>query len=61
MCRHPVCQTDLDEGWDDHLHRLVDDSGAVGVVQTQDVGAHEGKDGHDVQQHFFLEDEKKQS
>lgn len=50
--------TDLNEGWDDHLHRLVDDSEAIGVVQTQDVGAHEGKDGHDVQQHLFLADEK---
>lgn len=49
---------DLDEGGDDHLDRLVDDSEAVGVVQTHDVGAHEGEDGHDVQQYFFLENKK---
>lgn len=49
---------DLNEGGDDHLDRLVDDSEAVGVVQAHDVGAHEGKDGHDVQQHFFLVNEQ---
>lgn len=47
----------LDQSRYDHLNRLVDDSEAVGVVQTHDVGSHEGEDGHDVVQDFFLEDE----
>lgn len=47
----------LDQSRDDHLHRLVDDPEAVGVVQAHDVGSHEGEDGHDVVQHLLLEDE----
>lgn len=46
--------TDLDEGRDDHLHRLVNDLEAVGVVQPHDIGSHEGEDGHDVVQHLLL-------
>ncbi len=48
----------LDQSRYDHLHRLVDDSEAVGVVQAHDVGAHEGEDGHDVVQDFFLEEDE---
>lgn len=47
-------EADLDEGRDDHLHRLVDDLEAVGVVQPHDIGSHEGEDGHDVVQHLLL-------
>lgn len=46
--------THLDEGRDDRPDGLVDDLKAVGVVQTHDVGAHEGEDGHDVVQDFLL-------
>lgn len=47
--------TDLDKSRDDHLHRLVNDLEAVGVVQTHDIGSHEGEDGHDVVQHLLLQ------
>lgn len=49
---------DLNEGRDDHLDRFVDDSEAVSVVEAHDIGAHEGEDGHDVQQHFFLKNKR---
>lgn len=49
-------EADLDEGRDDHLHRLVDDLEAVGVVQPHDIGSHEGEDGHDVVQHLLLQE-----
>lgn len=48
----------LDQSRYDHLHRLVDDSEAVSVVQAHDVGSHEGEDGHDVVQHLLLQDEQ---
>lgn len=47
----------LDQGRYDHLHRLVDDSEAVGVVQPHDAGAHEGEDGHDVVEDLLLQEE----
>ena len=46
----------LDESRDYRLHSLVDDLEAVGIVQTHDVGPHEGKDGHDVVEDFLLQD-----
>ena len=38
----------LDERRDDVVERLVDHAQRVGVVALQNVGAHEGEDGHDV-------------
>lgn len=51
------CPTHLDERRDNHLQRLLDHPEAVGVVQAQDVGAHEGEDGHDVVEDFLLQEE----
>lgn len=48
--------TDLNESRDDHLHRLVNDLEAVGVVEPHDIGSHEGEDGHDVVQHLLLQE-----
>lgn len=54
-------RTYLDERRYDHLNRLVDDSEAVNVVQTQDVRSHEGEDGHDVVEDFLLEEDKEET
>lgn len=45
----------LDECRYDHLQRLLDHPEAVGIVQPQDVGAHEGEDGHDVVEDLLLQ------
>jgi hypothetical protein len=47
----------LDEGGNDVVEGLVNDSEAVGVVALENVGAHEGEDGDDVV-HELVGDER---
>lgn len=50
--------TYLDQCRYDHLHRLINDFEAVGVIQAHYVCSHEGEDWHDVMEDFLLQEEE---